>query len=191
MVRMHNEHMTCANKGQFYYAPCTEECQTKGNKCVAKSRLLSGNIATPIEGTLSTDDSSVLGGISLHLTCPLPLDSLGASSPYHGNTTTTPGAPFAVCSENKYEVCETTAAFERVCKFRISVACEEVCVAPRFCSSTEEPRGKLVYRQYGLSHTPSGKACCFKHCKLPQSWRSGTRRIDPTSWCLPLAHEGV
>jgi len=180
MSKLRIKQISCSKSGGFFMAPATG-----GEQCVDKANVVAaGNaVNTPEEETLAdVSGSRVIGGAVLRLTCPMPLDTANTN----GKTGAT---PFAVCSENKYETCETTAGASRKCKFRKVVACEEVCVAARFCESAELPAGALVKRQYSAAHTPTGRACCFKHCKVPSSWTSNGKPIDPTAWCLPIAHE--
>lgn len=183
MDALHAQQSKCSNAGKFF----VPEGNLGGGNCVNKAKVLGdATVAQGAELTVaSVPASRVMGGTRIRLTCPMPLDSASL-----GNGKIS-AAPFAVCAENRYEVCETTQGMNRICKFRKQVTCEEVCVAPRFCESLEKPAGQLVNRQYGASHTPYGKACCFKHCKVPPSWRSHGLKIQPTSWCLPFAHEGI
>jgi len=176
------QYMKCAAAGKFF----VPEGNLGGGNCIEKADVLgAGKVSQVAEPSVSSVvDSRVVGGTRLRLTCPMPLNAMDVGGKIDA-------APFAVCSENRYEACETTLGTDRVCKFRKQVTCEEVCVAPRFCESTEKPQGQLVHRQYGTAHTPSGKACCFKHCQVPPSWTVNGIGIQPTSWCLPFAHEGV
>jgi cysteine-rich repeat protein len=131
--------------------------------------------------SLSGFSTRTIGREATRLTCPTPLESI--QHPESGEI----GAPYAVCHENKYEVCRSTAGASRKCKFRKAITCAEVCIAPRFCH--EKGQGELVYRQHGASHSPSGKACCFENCVTPEEWTEGGERLTPEKWCLPFAHD--
>jgi len=123
--------------------------------------------------SLSGASTRTIGREAILLTCPAPLESAGGASPY------------AVCRESLFEVCHSEASTNRVCQFRKSLRCEEVCVAPRFCRDYKE--GKLVYRNHGLMHAPLGKACCFAGCQVPKTWKDAGVHIAAEAWCLPFA----
>lgn len=169
----------CYEKGMFFIPSqnVSDDKQCLPNTEI-EGRFASGDesgVASAAADTLSTSGSEIMGDAVLKLTCPLPIDS-------------SPGlAPYAACVENRYEACETTAGASRICHWRKLITCEEVCVAPRFCEKATEPRGYLVKRAYGPSRTPTDKACCYKRCIVPPSWKSKGQSIHPTSWCLPFA----
>jgi len=166
----------CRESGKMFLA---QPGQSGDHQCIEKSALENSLVAGTKQRTGFTvhgsAGSGVLGNVALRLTCPMPLAAHPGLS------------PFAVCAETRYGACQHTAGRKHVCNMHKVLTCEEVCAAPRFCES--EALGVLVERQYGSAHTPTGRACCFKHCKVPKSWSSEAQVIDPTTWCLPFAHD--
>jgi len=181
MTKLKHANDKCSRDGQLFMAHDAESDLGEVGSCVDKAAAT----AQPQVRQQSRSAMSALSGFSTHtigrvgtrLTCPVPLQSLGG------------GAPYAVCSEVLYEVCRSTAGSDRVCQFQKSVKCEEVCIAPRFCKSKNVVTGQLVHRHHGPAHTPTNKACCFKHCIVPKHWTAQGMPITPEKWCLPVAYD--
>lgn len=180
LKKMHSRSWDCARQGEIFVAHNAESDNV--GSCVAKTAK-SAHPQVQVESStqvssLAGYSTRTIGRAATRLTCPAPLESVEG------------GAPYAVCQENMYEVCRTESALNRVCNFRKTLTCEEVCVAPRFCKSSQlDVRGELVYRQHGATHTPTGRACCFKDCVVPENWTMHGMTITPEKWCLPFAHE--
>merc|ERR1712196_238976 len=118
LKKMHSAYWRCARQGEVFVASNAESnhigsCVAMPDKSAHPKVLAESSTQV---SSLAGYSTRTIGRVAVRLTCPAPLESLKG------------GAPYAVCRENAYEVCRSGAALNRVCSFRKSVACEEVCV---------------------------------------------------------------